>query len=285
MAKLLWKAAQVIDNLKQDLGLNPGDKFLAWLTDSLGAVGVRPTAALLRNLGSTRQGLRRRDGEPLTETQRCGRLAMIAADVTTETKVEFPKMAKLYWPDPAATNPACFARASMSIPFFFKPFRVRDCPCSEACRPDWEKLAGYRGELPKSVYFVDGGIMSNFPINLFHQAHRVPSAPTFGAKIGIDRSKPMAITKPAQLIGCVFDAARHTLDYDFILQNPDYHHLVKMIDTHDHNWLNFSLSNEDKTDLFAIGAEAAAQFLDGFDWENYKNIRRALAEAVKQSFT
>ncbi|MGH8663520.1 MAG: patatin-like phospholipase family protein [Burkholderiales bacterium] len=283
MVKLLWKATQVLDNLKEDLGLNPGDKFLQWLTEALGAVGIRTYADLVQKLHATPHGLHRRDGEELLESQRCGRLAMIAADVTTETKVELPKMAHLYWADPASMNPACFARASMSIPLFFKPFQVCDCPQAQALRADWEKLAGYLGELPKEVFFVDGGIMSNFPINLFHQPHRVPSAPTFGAKIGIDRSKPVAITKPAQLVGCIFDAARHTLDYDFILKNPDYRHLVKMIDTGDHNWLNFSMSNDDKLDLFAIGAAAAAEFLGGFDWENYKSIRRDLAEAFKKS--
>jgi NTE family protein len=283
MVKLLWKAAQVVDNLKQDLGLNPGDKFLEWLTDALHRVGIRTYADLAKRLRTTPPGLHRRDGEALLEGQRFGRLAMIAADVTTETKVELPKMANLYWRDPDAVNPACFARASMSIPLFFKPFRVCDCPREDALRPEWEKVAGYLGELPDEVLFVDGGIMSNFPINLFHQPHRVPSAPTFGAKIGIDRSKPVAITKPAQLVGCIFDAARHTLDYDFILKNPDYRHLVKMIDTGEHNWLNFSMSEEDKADLFAIGAEAAAEFLAGFDWENYKSIRRDLAEAFRKS--
>lgn len=284
MVKLLWKAMQVVDNLKEDLGLNPGDKFLDWLTEALARVEIRTTADLLKKLSTTPPGMRRRDGAELTETQRCGRLAMIAADVTTETKVELPKMANLYWRNPETINPACFARASMSIPLFFKPFQVRDCPDSEAVRADWEKLAGYRGELPKRVFFVDGGIMSNFPINLFHQAHRVPAAPTFGAKIGIDRSKPLQIEKPSQLVGCVFDAARHTLDYDFILRNPDYHHLVQMIDTGAHNWLDFSMADEAKTDLFARGAEAAADFLERFDWEKYKRIRRDLAEAVKKSF-
>jgi NTE family protein len=56
-----------------------------------------------------------------------------------------------------------------------------------------------------------------------------------------------------------------------------------MIDTGEHNWLNFSMSNDDKLDLFAIGAEAAADFLGTFDWENYKSIRRDLAEAFKKS--
>ena len=132
-------------------------------------------------------------------------------------------------------------------------------------------------------YFIDGGIMSNFPINLFHTPDRVPAAPTFGAKIGIDRSKPLAIATPAQLVGAIFDAARHTLDYDFIIRHPDYHHLVKMIDTGSHNWLDFAMAEEAKVDLFATGAEAAADFLCGFDWPAYKKLREDLAAAVRKS--
>ncbi len=282
MVKLLWKAAQIVDNLKQDLGLNPGEKFLEWLTGCLAEAGVRTLADLEAKLAAV-PSLVHRLGLPLEPSECGGRLAMIAADVTTETKVELPKMASLYWSDPARVNPACFARASMSIPLFFRPYRVGDLPHSEGHRRAWEAHAGYRGELPREVYFIDGGIMSNFPINLFHTPDRVPYAPTFGAKIGIDRSAPLAITSPAKLVGAIFDAARHTLDYDFILRNPDYHHLVKMIDTGSHNWLDFALPNEAKVDLFARGAEAAAEFLCGFDWEGYKKVRADLASAVRKS--
>ncbi|MGH7960199.1 MAG: patatin-like phospholipase family protein, partial [Candidatus Binatia bacterium] len=131
--------------------------------------------------------------------------------------------------------------------------------------------------------FMDGGIMSNFPINLFHRPYRVPSAPTFGAKIGIDRAGPAVITKPAQLLGAVFNAARHTLDYDFIAQNPDYQKLVTMIDTGPHNWLNFDMEDDDKADLFARGARAAATFLCSFDWLQYKEIRQGIADAFHAS--
>ena len=185
---------------------------------------------------------------------------MVAADVTTETKVDFPRMAELYWDDPDSVDPACFARASMSIPLFFHPYRV-ECPQSGTARAAWKTLARYHGTVPESVYFVDGGIMSNFPINLFHEPFKVPVAPTFGAKIGIDREEPTDIRTPAQLLGAIFNAARHTLDFDFIVQNPDYRHLVAMIETGDHNWLNFAMMDEDKVDLFQRGAAEAAKFL------------------------
>jgi predicted acylesterase/phospholipase RssA len=113
--------------------------------------------------------------------------------------------------------------------------------------------------------------------------NRVPLAPTFGAQIGIDRAEPATIGTPAQLLGAVFTAAQHTLDNDFIRQNPDYRHLVTMIDTGSHHWLNFTMSDDDKVDLFVRGAKAAAAFLCRFDWLAYKEIRKGIAEACLAS--
>ncbi|HWF61201.1 MAG TPA: patatin-like phospholipase family protein [Nitrospira sp.] len=283
MVKLIWKASQIIDNLKEDLGLNPGDAFLNWPTAELQGVGIKTTEELLAQLRTVSPGLRlrttRTDTE-LSEKDKGGDLVMIVADITIETKVEFPRMAGLYWCNPEPVNPAYFARASMSIPFFFHPFTVNDCSPNRSL---WRDLAGYEGTPPQHVMFMDGGIMSNFPINVFHQPYRVPTAPIFGAKIGIEGTEPTEITKPSQLLGAVFDAARHTLDDDFIKANPDYKHLVKMIDTGSHHWLNFTMSHGDKIDLFARGAKAAAEFLCAFDWSKYKTIRKGLAEAFQAS--
>lgn len=151
MAKLFWKAIQVADNLTDDLGLNPGNKFFDWLTDQLLRAGVQTNAALLQRLRTVPRGLRLREGrtdEEIKPDDAIGRLIMVAADITTETKVEFPRMAELYWTDPDRVNPACFARASMSIPFFFHPFRVDHCPQDRAkwqspCR-FWRAASGKR---------------------------------------------------------------------------------------------------------------------------------------------
>ena len=76
-------------------------------------------------------------------------------------------------------------------------------------------------------------------------------------------------------------AARHTLDFDFISQNPDYKKLVTDIDPGDHHWLNFELSVEAKKDLFIRGARAAYHFLIGFDWKNYKKLRKEIAKVCE----
>jgi NTE family protein len=283
LSKLLFKAAQVIDNMQDDLGLNPGTNFLSWLTGELQAVGITTTKHLKARLAETPKGIKVRDTrkEPIgIQPDFVGKLIMIAADITTETKVRFPEMAKLYWYNPDDVPPACFARASMSIPFFFHPYKVTNIPQVMA---NWTQYGFQNGtSLPRDVIFMDGGIMSNFPINVFHQHKVVPTAPTFGAKIGVGNGY-RDITKPSQLVGAVFDAARHTLDDDFIVQNPDYRLLVKEIDTGPHHWLNFEMRQYEKVDLFARGAMAAADFLCNFNWPQYKKVREGIAQANIES--
>jgi NTE family protein len=280
--KLLLKAAQIKDNLEDDLGLNPGKAFLGWLTDELKQLGISTTKHLLDRINTPPEGIkiRPRTEEVGSSPDLNGKLIMIAADITTETKVEFPDMAQLYWTNYLDVPPADYARASMSIPFFFHPYKVTNIPQNPAL---WIARGKDKTiKLPQDVLFMDGGIMSNFPINVFHQPYEIPTAPTFGVKIGVDGAY-REITKPSQLLGAVFDTARHTLDEDFIAKNPDYRLLVKQIDTGPHHWLNFGMRETEKVDLFARGAQAAAEFLCNFDWRKYKEVRAGIAKASKES--
>jgi NTE family protein len=277
--KFIIKALQVLDNLEEDLGLNPGNKFYDWLSDTLEKADIPTTARLIEHMGTHSAVLHKRGKGELTEEQKRARLAIVTSDVTTETKVEFPKMAPLYWKDWEKRNPALYVRASMSIPYFFHPVRVANIPQGEDAVKAWQRLANYTGNLPAESVLVDGGIMSNFPINLFHRHDREPSAPTFGVKLGTDRRSPHAIRSPLVLGGAMFDAARHCLDYDFIANNPDYEKLVTYIDTKQHNWLNFGIGDDEKIDLFLEGARAASYFLLKFDWKAYKKTRRRIARA------
>lgn len=277
--RLGWKAARVWDNVRDDLGLNPGMVFHDWAKKILKKEGISTTQQLLKRMNDLPVGIRRRDGLPLSEPKTA--LALIAADVSTETKVIFPKMAPLYWEKPDEVNPASFVRASMSIPFFFRPYRVENVPQGAAALDRWRELASYDQTPPEVCTFIDGGIMSNFPIDIFHRPDRVPSAPTFGVKLGTDQRKNSGIDEPMELISAIFNSARHCLDYDFIVRNPDYRKLVTCIDTDKHNWLNFDMKIEDKVDLFIKGARAANHFLNEFNWEEYKDIRRGIAEAIR----
>lgn len=279
--KLVWKGMQVIDNLTDDLGLNPGDDFLNWLSGILAANGIKTTRELHLAFRVNSSTLEIRPGIDRTVDDLNPRFAVITSDLTTETKVEFPRMRELYWKDPDTVNPALFVRASMSIPYFFKPLIVNDLPAGEEARIRWDKLARYQGEIPSEVFFVDGGIMSNFPIDLFHKFNTVPRMPTFGVRLGVDRNEYNTISSPINLFGAMFNSIRHLHDYDFILRNPDYRQLIQHINIGQHNWLNFALTDEDKKDLFVRGAKAAATFLRKFNWANYKDTRRQMVTTIK----
>ena len=281
--RLAWKAMKVLDDLEDHLGVNPGDNFLQWLSHVLSGRGVATTRSLRERMSTLPIGIRKRGGGALDLQAASPHLALVAADVATETKVQFPRMAPMYWRKPDVVDPALFARASMSIPFFFRPLRIPDVPKGPSAKAKWRELAGYTEAIPDECILVDGGVMSNFPIDLFHVPGGVPLAPTFGAKLGTDHRNHHEISKPAQLLGAVFNSARHCLDYDFITRHPDYRKLVTWIDTGQHNWLNFFMGQEEKLDLFKRGVKAAADFLEAFEWEAYKRLRAQMAKAYHAS--
>ena len=67
---------------------------------------------------------------------------------------------------------------------------------------------------------------------------------------------------------------RQIFDYDFLLKNPDYKHLICRIDASEQfNWLDFNMSGEDQIKLFNLGTEAV-EFLNTFDWKAYKRFGR-----------
>lgn len=282
--KLAIKAAQCFDTINDRLGLNPGTTFSAWISDILRREQIDSMADLQRRMETLPTGLRSRAGEKLDTAQKAGcRLAVVAADVSTETKVVFPDDADLYFADPAAVDPTLFVRASMSIPYFFEPLRIDNLPQGSAAAARWA-VTGYdtsveQGGVPTSALFIDGGIMSNFPIETFHDySVAVPLAPTFGVKLEYDNRRH-EIGGPLDLFGAIFNSARHCLDYDFLHRNPEYRLLVQWIPCKQYNWLDFSMSDETKAGLFREGAERAITFLQGFDWEAYKAYRQRLHTA------
>jgi len=270
---LAWKAWQVVDDLYEHLGLNPGDEFTRWISNFLTEQGIRTWNELHQRFSLlpadwyVREGV----GQPVQGIE--PRLAIIAADITTETKVEFPAMASLYWSDPGKVNPALFVRASVAVPYFFRPLRIGSVPRGEHAVSNWKSLAAYTGPVPRQVFLVDGGMMSNFPVNVFHQYGLVPRMPTFGVRLGDDRNTLNKITNPLNMFGALFNSVRHLHDYDFILRHPDYSMLIGKIDVGHHGWLDFSLSDDAKADLFIRGAEGAASFLRKFNWKDYKKVR------------
>ncbi len=280
--KLALKGTQVIDNFRDDLGLNPGNNFHDWMKNLLNQKGVKNMGDLqqLRDSGvSDGNNLRNRLTNSIYTSQKdLLDLAIIAADITTQSKIVFPQMSELLYMNPEIANPADFARASMSIPFFFQPFRISNLPSGVDAWRKWNVMTGLNASVPNEVLFMDGGIISNFPIDIFHTNYKVPDAPTFGVKIGLDKASINENKKFFSLIGSVFNTARFSSDDNFLRTNPDFKHLIGYIDPGNHNWLNFGLTDDAKIDLFIRGAQAASVFLKTFNWTKYKEIRKLKKE-------
>ena len=288
-------------------GLNRGDKFQEWIHTLLQQNGVETVAEMEAQRSHFQAEPLQLRKERATESQIFNRrLVLIASDISTQTKVEFPQYAPLYWMHPEKAQMADFVRASMAIPFFFRPFEKNNIYGNiplESQRNLWKALInglitpnfdtfddanvakqldrldkmGILKEMPvpKSVKMVDGGLLSNFPINVFHNnSLSVPRMPTFGIKLGMELKQAKETNLLVKFLGAMFATIRQLYDDDFLQKNPDYTHLITFIDTNNFNWLNFNMKEEEKIELFVKGAEAAARFYEGFDWESYKTIRK-----------
>ncbi|KAK9804354.1 hypothetical protein WJX72_008761 [[Myrmecia] bisecta] len=281
-------------------GLHPGTKFEAWIREELGPqMSSVDALECLLNLDVVKSLAIRPDATDivsafsLDKEARQGRMMLVASDITTQVRAEFPAYAKLYWAEPGRVHPAEFVRASMSIPGFFVPKEVDNLPQGPDALANWE-AAGFvpevdakgQPQLPRKATLVDGGVLSNFPINAFHQPG-VPLMPTFGVRFGrnakTNNTTFTDVTNPLKLVTAMFASSRQILDRDFLRKNADYRQLVTSIDAEDFDWLNFNLDQRQKVELFARGAEAAARFLEGFDWHMYKETRRFIEEARKAS--
>jgi NTE family protein len=257
-------------------GLNRGKNFRNWIVDILKENRINSYSDLSK-IRRTPENISIRSGVDNTTVGLKPNLKIIAAEITTESRIIFPEMNVLFWNEPGNENPADYLRASMSIPLFFHPFRL---DVGNMNKEDWQKQVKFHGNPPAKACFVDGGILSNFPIDVFHNRNIIPRLPTFGVKLGDDRNKTTKVKSLMKFLMAIFNSARHVLDYQFLLKNDDYEQLIQKIDIGEHNWLNFSMPDKDKLDLFKRGAIAANQFLRKFKWEKYKETR---AKMVKRN--
>jgi len=155
--KLLGKVGD-LEALENNLGLYSGGYLVEWL------------GGILEDVGITKFGQLRRDdlGDEFPYT-----LVVHTADITNEMLVRLPYDYPRYDRDPDDQLIVDAVRASMSIPFFFEPVR-------------FELAADSSGLGPRPVTWVDGGLLSNFPMEVFNDRHAgvvVDPWPTLGVKL------------------------------------------------------------------------------------------------------
>lgn len=286
-------------------GINTGKNFHNWISGVLEKNNIRTLADLEAKMQERFRNIRMRPdrekrhipGDNLLVPYPY--LSIVASDITAQTKVEFPLMAADYWADPASVNPADFVRASMSIPLFFEPFRVavpEHVQHSSKLQQMKATLKDKRTSAPKISLFVDGGILSNFPINVFHNPSvQIARLPTLGVKLEDEahirpgKEQPEARSVFGYLM-TVFSTVRFYYDRDFLKRNAVYEQCIGYIDAAGYNWLNFGMDEKAKKELFIKGVQAAKTFflggkvwvdgkekeVKGFDWEAFKQDRERL---------
>ncbi len=216
-------------------------------------------------------------------------LTIITCDIVAERKIEFPRMWDLYWAKQENARPGDFVRASMSIPAFFETYNVTDIR-KKSSFAIWDNHLNWQNEkksIPDKAQFIDGGTLSNFPINVFYNPnYPVPRMPTFGIRLqdGILDAVNRSNNTFLKYIKSLFSTIRFNFDRDFITKNRAYNFGVKLIDLKEHSWLNFFMKDKEKMELFKKGAAAAAEFLKTFDWEKYKAERLKNFEIQMERF-
>ncbi len=232
-------------------GIHRGDELVRWL------------GALLADQGIETFGDLRVDdpGSDVPPDQRY-RLVVVAADVSRNRLVRLPwDYREQFGRDPDRQRVVDAVRASMAIPFFYRPIKL-----------------AHRGGGKATL--VDGGLLSNFPVALFDRTDaQRPRWPTFGVKLSEREPAGMApspVRGPLALSGALLATmlgahdARH-------LDDPDVLARTLFVDTSGVSSLDFDLSRADAEDLRQRGHEAAGRFLDRWDHEAYLATHRPAA--------
>lgn len=288
-----------------EYGINPGDYFLYWIrsklseftkdgssdfvvsdleknwTENVKNIQLRPSRLAYNvqaNIDSNLEDLR-------TYKTNKPPVVFISSEISTQNKVEFPRMKELYWQANEPVLVGDFVRASMAIPFFFEPYKREHLPTNQ--EENWRNFHNYDfNQAPlKEALFVDGGLLSNFPYNLFHNpAIKNARMPTFGIRMGDKESDSSTGFKGLfHYVYVLFNTSRYYYDRDFLLKNLYYQKSIAEIDMSGHNWLNFFLSNTEKEEMFRKGAKRACKFLLEFDWNEFREERNKAVAALHNS--
>ncbi len=287
---MVYYVLRLLKRLKNaGYGINPGDFFYDWIKQQLLSNDIKTVSDLNNKAAEPVPGLHLRVPNPDGTNNLRGDVTFITSELVTQNKIQFPEMCYLFREKQHVDSlqPAGFIRASMSIPVFFESYMINDIPCdTQEIRNAWLDTFN-EADPPSTARFVDGGILSNFPINIFYNPKiLIPRLPSFG--IDLNDSKPDEETKHAaswslvSYFGRMFNTIRFYYDKDFLLKNRVFEKGIGKIPLSKYNWLNFFLSDQDKIDMFVAGAQTATEFLLKFDWDDYKNARTEMQKELNE---
>jgi len=223
-------------NLRQDFGIYSADAFENWLYNLLAKKGIY-TFGDLKNIT----------------------LKLTTADIENKRLLVLPDDLHLFGLDYKKFSIAAAVRASMSIPLFYEPYKLKDS----------------KG---KTHLLVDGGIFCNYPIWLLDDGCQKPKVPVFGAIFENDTAKTN--TRPYKLadyikmvLGSALDASGH--GYSRITKG-DSERTIKIstvVSGKSINSTDFDIDKKTSRLLLENGKTATKKFLDGFYFDKWIKLR------------
>jgi len=228
-------------------GIYEGNYLHKWLDGVLSTLGAR-----------TFGDLRIDDPGSSLPSEKAYKLVVMVSDVTRGELVRLPWDYARYGLVADDQLVADAVRASMSIPFFYEPFRFA------GRGPDGNEVVSF---------MVDGGLLSNFPIDVFDRTDgRTPRWPTFGIKLS---AEPVAaVTSRFQVKGA-FGLGRAMIGtmanfHDQMhINDPSVIARTIFVDTGDVHATDFDIDEAAQDMLYRSGRYAVGDFLRGWDFERY----------------
>jgi NTE family protein len=239
----LGKVAEAA-HLTLHMGIFDGDYLVEWLGGALETIGV------------TTFGQLRIDDDPHSALPESCRYSLVVhtADITRNKLVRLPWDYPGYDVGVDDTKIVDAVRASMSIPFFFTPVRFHAPAFSQ----------GTDNYAAGQVTWVDGGLLSNFPVEVFDRSDGAPQRwPTIGIKLSARDT-----TVPAR--GASGDTIHEAIDcLQTLLNNADRYYLTPdkvartiFIDSTGITATDFGITPEQRATLFTNGQQSASQWLE-----------------------
>jgi NTE family protein len=228
-------------------GIYEGEYLRTWLD------------ALLEKLGKRTFGdLRLDDPDSTLPPEQAYRLVVMVSDITRGELVRLPWDFPRYGKNPDDQLVADAVRASMSIPFFYEPVRLKSLD------PEGKHM---------DSFMVDGGMLSNFPIDTFDRTDgKAPRWPTFGVKLSARPAVPViqrfdvegTISLAKAMVGTMtnFHDQMH-------IDDPAVLARTMFVDTGTVKATDFDVDPATQDMLFTNGRSAAASFLKGWNFKNY----------------
>ncbi|CAM5409474.1 hypothetical protein SALBM135S_01420 [Streptomyces alboniger] len=228
-------------------GVHKGDALHDWIAERLAAKGVTTFGQLRREDG---------DDDPVASPYR---LAVVVSDISRGRVLRLPEDYRaLCGINPDTARVADAVRASASIPFYFRPMRLRPGPA--------------QGRRP--LVCVDGGLLSNFPVGLFdRQDATTPRWPTMGVKLSMRRTPRQdwrPVRNPVELTRRLVSTMTGAHD-QFHVDRACVRDRTVFVDTTGVRATDFGISKAQTERLYVNGRTAARQFLAAWDFQEWLN--------------